>query len=73
MVYLNEGMEGGATRFTELDLTFQPKLGHGIAVEQSQAGRLTQPGHHALRRTGDLRLQGHHHQVVSRDGQRTGF
>ena len=30
MVYLNEGMEGGGTRFTELDLTFKPKLGMAL-------------------------------------------
>jgi prolyl 4-hydroxylase len=27
MVYLNEGMSGGATRFTEIGATFQPKVG----------------------------------------------
>jgi len=30
MVYLNEGMVGGGTRFTELDLTFQPKTGMAL-------------------------------------------
>lgn len=30
MVYLNEGMQGGGTRFTELGLTFQPKLGMAL-------------------------------------------
>ena len=30
MVYLNEGMEGGGTRFTELGLTFMPKLGQAL-------------------------------------------
>lgn len=30
MVYLNEGMEGGATRFTELDLAITPKLGMAL-------------------------------------------
>jgi len=30
MVYLNEGMQGGGTRFTELDITFKPKLGQAL-------------------------------------------
>jgi prolyl 4-hydroxylase len=30
MVYLNDGMEGGATRFTELDLAVAPKLGMAL-------------------------------------------
>jgi prolyl 4-hydroxylase len=30
MVYLNEGMEGGATRFTEIDYAVQPKLGMAV-------------------------------------------
>ena len=30
MVYLNEGMLGGGTRFTELGLTFQPKTGMAL-------------------------------------------
>jgi prolyl 4-hydroxylase len=30
MVYLNEGMTGGATRFTELDLEVQPKRGMAL-------------------------------------------
>ena len=30
MVYLNEGMEGGGTRFTELGHTFQPKTGMAL-------------------------------------------
>lgn len=30
MVYLNEGMVGGGTRFTELDITFKPKLGMAV-------------------------------------------
>jgi prolyl 4-hydroxylase len=30
MVYLNEGMEGGGTRFTTLEHTFQPKLGTAV-------------------------------------------
>lgn len=30
MVYLNEGMEGGATRFTEIDLAVAPKLGMAL-------------------------------------------
>jgi prolyl 4-hydroxylase len=30
MVYLNEDMEGGATRFTELNHAFQPKLGMAV-------------------------------------------
>jgi len=30
MVYLNEGMEGGGTRFTELGHTFQPKTGTAL-------------------------------------------
>jgi prolyl 4-hydroxylase len=30
MVYLNEGMEGGGTRFTELGHTFQPKTGLAV-------------------------------------------
>jgi prolyl 4-hydroxylase len=30
MVYLNEGMEGGGTRFTELEHTFQPKTGMAL-------------------------------------------
>ena len=30
MVYLNEGMEGGGTRFTELDLKVTPKLGMAL-------------------------------------------
>ena len=30
MVYLNEGMEGGGTRFTELNHTFQPKTGLAV-------------------------------------------
>ena len=30
MVYLNEGMEGGGTRFTEIGHTFQPKLGMAL-------------------------------------------
>ncbi len=30
MVYLNEGMAGGATRFTEIDLAIQPKRGMAL-------------------------------------------
>ena len=30
MVYLNEGMEGGATRFTEIDYAVQPKAGMAL-------------------------------------------
>lgn len=30
MVYLNDGMEGGATRFTELDYAVQPKVGLAV-------------------------------------------
>jgi prolyl 4-hydroxylase len=30
MVYLNEGMEGGATRFTEIDHAVQPRLGMAL-------------------------------------------
>ena len=30
MVYLNEGMEGGATRFTEIDYAVQPKTGMAL-------------------------------------------
>jgi prolyl 4-hydroxylase len=30
MVYLNEGMEGGATRFTRIDHAVQPKLGMAV-------------------------------------------
>jgi hypothetical protein len=30
MVYLNEGMEGGGTRFFALDRTFMPKLGQAV-------------------------------------------
>jgi prolyl 4-hydroxylase len=30
MVYLNEGMEGGATRFQDLNLAFTPKLGMAL-------------------------------------------
>jgi prolyl 4-hydroxylase len=30
MVYLNDGMEGGATRFTEIDLAVPPKLGMAL-------------------------------------------
>src|SRR5688572_30025663 len=30
MVYLNEGMEGGATRFTEIDFPVSPKLGMAV-------------------------------------------
>ncbi|HEX5160930.1 MAG TPA: 2OG-Fe(II) oxygenase [Steroidobacteraceae bacterium] len=30
MVYLNEGMQGGGTRFTELGITFTPKLGQAV-------------------------------------------
>jgi prolyl 4-hydroxylase len=30
MVYLNEGMEGGGTRFTHLDVTVQPKTGMAL-------------------------------------------
>jgi prolyl 4-hydroxylase len=30
MVYLNEDMEGGATRFTEIDLAVQPKTGMAL-------------------------------------------
>jgi prolyl 4-hydroxylase len=30
MVYLNEGMEGGGTRFTELGHTFTPTLGQAL-------------------------------------------
>jgi prolyl 4-hydroxylase len=30
MVYLNEGMEGGATRFTEIDYAVQPKRGMAL-------------------------------------------
>ena len=52
MVYLNEGMEGGGTRFTELDHTFKPTLGMARVVEQPQPGRHAQQGDHALRRAG---------------------
>jgi prolyl 4-hydroxylase len=30
MVYLNDGMTGGATRFTEIDLEVQPKRGMAL-------------------------------------------
>jgi prolyl 4-hydroxylase len=30
MVYLNDGMEGGATRFTEIDYSVQPKAGKAV-------------------------------------------
>jgi prolyl 4-hydroxylase len=30
MVYLNEGMEGGATRFTKIDYAIKPKLGMAV-------------------------------------------
>jgi prolyl 4-hydroxylase len=30
MVYLNEGMEGGATRFTEIDYAVTPKTGMAL-------------------------------------------
>lgn len=30
MVYLNDGMEGGATRFTEIDYAVQPKAGKAV-------------------------------------------
>jgi prolyl 4-hydroxylase len=30
MIYLNEDMEGGATRFTEIDLAFKPKTGMAL-------------------------------------------
>ena len=30
MVYLNDGMEGGATRFTEVDVAIQPRLGMAL-------------------------------------------
>ena len=37
MVYLNDGMEGGATRFTEIDHAVQPKTGMALFWDNLQA------------------------------------
>ena len=72
MVYLNDGMEGGATRFTEFDRAVHPKLGMALLWNNLNPGRLNQRIHHALRRTGDPRPQEHHHQVVQDPRRRAG-
>ena len=53
MVYLNDGLEGGATRFTKIDHAVEPKAGMALLWNNLNAGRLTERVHHALRRAGD--------------------
>lgn len=43
MVYLNEGMEGGATRFTELDFAVQPKTGLAVIWNNLNADGMPNP------------------------------
>ena len=67
MVYLNEGMEGGGTRFTDLDITVPAEdSAWPCCGTTSSADGSPNTGDHARRRTGDPRPQDHHHQVVPR-------
>ena len=43
MVYLNEGMEGGGTRFHSLDMTFEPRKGRALFWNNLYADRRPNP------------------------------
>ena len=72
MVYLNDGMEGGATRFTEIGQAVQPKAGMALFWDNlHEDGSPNQATRHC-RRTRDPGPQGDHHQVVPRSWRWTG-
>ncbi|HEU4781188.1 MAG TPA: 2OG-Fe(II) oxygenase [Steroidobacteraceae bacterium] len=56
MVYLNEGMEGGGTRFTELDYTVQPRTGMALFWNNLYDDGLPNP---ASRHSGEPVIRGH--------------
>ncbi len=56
MVYLNEGMEGGGTRFTSLDHTFQPKIGRAVLWNNLKPDG---SGNKATMHSGEPVTQGH--------------
>jgi len=56
MVYLNEGMEGGGTRFTSLDHTFQPKTGLAVLWNNLKADGTGNP---ATMHSGEPVTRGH--------------
>ena len=56
MVYLNEGMVGGGTRFTELGLTFQPKTGMALLWNNLNADGSPNP---ATMHCGEPVISGH--------------
>jgi prolyl 4-hydroxylase len=56
MVYLNDGMEGGATRFTEIDLEVQPRSGMALIWNNLDANGSPNP---ATRHCGEPVTRGH--------------
>ena len=56
MVYLNEGMEGGGTRFTEIDLTITPRLGMALLWNNLNADGSPNP---ATMHCGEPVIKGH--------------
>ena len=56
MVYLNDGMEGGATRFTEIDRVIQPKTGMAVLWNSLHADGSPNP---ASRHCGEPVTRGH--------------
>jgi prolyl 4-hydroxylase len=56
MVYLNEGMLGGGTRFTELGITFTPKLGMAVLWNNLNADGTPNP---ATMHCGEPVISGH--------------
>jgi prolyl 4-hydroxylase len=56
MVYLNEGMEGGGTRFTELNHTFQPKTGRALLWNNLKRDNTPNP---ATMHSGEPVIAGH--------------
>jgi len=56
MVYLNEGVVGGGTRFTELDITFKPRLGMALFWNNLHADGMPNP---ATMHCGEPVISGH--------------
>ena len=56
MVYLNDGMEGGATRFTEIDRVIQPRTGMAVLWNSLHADGSPNP---ASRHCGESVTRGH--------------
>ncbi|MEJ1965396.1 MAG: 2OG-Fe(II) oxygenase [Gammaproteobacteria bacterium] len=64
MVYLNDGMSGGGTKFFAIGHTFLPKKGQAVLWNNLNPDGTPNAGHAPQRRAGNGRAQDHHHQVV---------